>query len=101
MGAAVPTSEWVALTQKESRIRKRQASNIPLEVGCIRPASIRTEAIAQTTATIKYSPIATGDRCPRKTLSETTPEINEPATAISGTIRKVHLTREGHAAISR
>src|SRR5262249_18761238 len=101
IGAAAPTIECVAFTLKEIRIRKKQPRKTPSLVGPTAPDHITTAASASTTLSRKYRAIATGERWPRKNLSETHPEIMEPATAINGIMFKVHMTEDGLVLRSR
>ncbi len=95
MGAAAPTIEWVALTLNDTKIRNKQARNTPALVGPIKPDHMATEAPATTRVRKAYSRTATGERWPPKSLSETMPEMSEPATATSGTMFMVQMTAGG------
>src|SRR5437588_10793677 len=80
MGAAAPTIECVEFAVKEINTRKRQLKNSPL----VPRISIEKTAIRMTTVSRKYSVMATGERWPRKTLSDKIPDPKEPRTATRG-----------------
>ena len=95
IGAAAPTIECVELAVSEIMMRMPQPVKIPAGVGPTSPFISSIAAKPMTTASRKYSDMATGERWPLQNRSETQPEASEPATAAMGMMANVHATVAG------